>query len=88
MRTVFLVHVENVDPESVSLVEGAVAQGTGELPVAVVHTARVFQVAVSVVLVGKHFAAPFAREAAGRTCNGKKANQIRTKTRNSKRFRV
>lgn len=63
VRSVFFVHVQNVNPQSVPLLERPVAQVTGELPVALVHAARVLQVFVSVILVGKHLPAAVTLEA-------------------------
>lgn len=51
-----------MDPQPVSLLEGSAAEVAGELPVALVHAARVLQVLVSVVLVGEHLPAPVALE--------------------------
>lgn len=47
-----------MNPQSVSLLERPVAEMTRELPVALVHAARVLQMLVSVVLIGEHFATP------------------------------
>lgn len=58
VRSVLFVHVQDVDPEPVPLLEGSVAQVTGELPVPLVHAARVLQVLVSVVSIGEHLPAP------------------------------
>lgn len=55
MGSVFFMHMENVDSEPVSFLERPVAEVAGELSVALIHAARVFQVFFSVVLVSKHF---------------------------------
>lgn len=60
VRSVLLVHVQDVDPQPVSFLKRPVAQVTREFPVSLIHTASVFQVLVSVIFVGKHFAAPLA----------------------------
>lgn len=62
VRPVLFVNVQNVDPQSVPLLERSVAEVAGELPVALVHAARVLQVLVSVVLVREHLPAPVALE--------------------------
>lgn len=69
MRSVFLMHMENVDSESVSLLERPVAEVAGELPVALIHTARVFQVFVSVVLISEHFTTAITLETLSRIWN-------------------
>lgn len=51
-----------MDPQSVSLLEGSVAQMAGELPVALVHAARVLQMLVSVVFVCEHLPTPVTLE--------------------------
>lgn len=56
-------HVQDVNPQPVPLLERPAAQMTGELPVPLVHAARVLQVFVSVVLVGEHLPASVALEA-------------------------
>lgn len=68
MGPVLLVNVQNVDPQPVPLLEGPVAQVAGELPVALVHAARVLEVLVPVVLVRKHLPAPVALEALAGIC--------------------
>lgn len=62
-------HMENVDSESVSLLERPVAEVAGELPVALIHTARVFQVFVSVVLISEHFTTAITLETLSRIWN-------------------
>jgi len=59
-------HMENVDSESVSLLERPVAEVAGKLPVALIHTARVFQVFVPVVLIGEHFTTAITLKALSR----------------------
>jgi len=66
MRSVFLMHMENVDSESVSLLERPVAEVAGKLPVALIHAARVFQVFVPVVLIGEHFTTAITLKALSR----------------------
>lgn len=55
MWSVFLVYVENVNSETVSLLERPVAEVAGKFPVALIHAARVFQVFVPVVLISEDF---------------------------------
>lgn len=68
MRSVLFVNVQNMDPQPVPLLEGPVAQVAGELPVALVHAARVLEVLVPVVLVGEHLPAAIALEAFAGVC--------------------
>lgn len=63
MGPVLFVDMQDVDPQPVSLLEGSVAQVTRELPVPLVHAARVLQVLVPVVLVGKHLPTSVALKA-------------------------
>ena len=63
MGSVLLVHVQDVNAQAVSLLEGPVAQVARELPVALVHAARVLEVLVPVVLVGEHLSTAVTLEA-------------------------
>lgn len=63
VRSVLLVNVEDVDPQPVPLLEGAVAEVTRELAVPLVHAASVLEVLVPVVLVGKNLPAALTLEA-------------------------
>lgn len=72
MWSVFFMHMENVDSEPVSFLERPVAEVAGELPVALIHAARVFQVFVSVVHVSKHFTTAITLETLSRVCNEEK----------------
>ena len=65
--SVFLVHMQDMDAEAVSLFKGAVAKMARVLPVSLVYTPRVFQMFVSVIFVGEHFATPVTGEAVS-TC--------------------
>lgn len=62
VRPVLLVHVQDMYPEAVSLLEGPVAEVARELPVSLVHAPRVFQVLVSVIFVGKNLSTPVTLE--------------------------
>lgn len=72
MRPVLLVHVEDVDAQPVPFLEGSRAEVAGELPVALIHAPRVFQVLVAVVFVGEDFAAALALVAVHRLCRAEK----------------
>ena len=61
--SVLLVHVQYVDAQAVSLLEGPGAEVARELPVALVHAARVLEVLVPVILVGEHLPAAVTLEA-------------------------
>lgn len=57
VRSMLLVHMQDVDAEAVALLERPRTQVAREFAVALVHAPRVFQVFVPVVFVGEHFAA-------------------------------
>jgi hypothetical protein len=61
VRPMLLVHVQDVNAEAVALLERARAQMTRKLAVALVHTPRVLEMLVAVVLVGEHLPAPVTR---------------------------
>lgn len=62
VRSVFFVNVQDVNPQSVSLLERSVAEVTRELSVALVHAASVLQMFISVIFVREHLAASVALE--------------------------
>jgi len=66
--SVLLVDVQDVDAQAVPLLEGACAEGAGELAVPTVHAAGVLQVLVPVVLVGEHLPTAVAPEALPGVC--------------------
>lgn len=63
-----LMDVKNVDPESVTLLEGSLAERTWKLPIPLVHTGSVLEVLISVVFVGEHLATAFTSVTFGRLC--------------------
>lgn len=66
MWPVFLVHMENVNSKTISLLERSVAEVAREFSVALIHTARVFQMFVSIVLIGEHFSTTITLETLSR----------------------
>ena len=58
MRTVLLVDMKHMDAQTIPLVKRAVTYAAWKLPVSCINAARVFQVTVSVVFIGKHFTTP------------------------------
>lgn len=62
VRSVFFVNVQDVNPQSVPLLERSVAEVTGELSVALVHAASVLQMFISVIFVREHLAASVTLE--------------------------
>ena len=76
-------HMQHVNTEAIPLVKGPVTHRTWKLSVSLIHTACVFKVAVSVILVGKNFTAPFARETAKNTCNKFNNMQLNEKKRSA-----
>ena len=63
MGSVLLVHVQDVDAQTVPFLEGPGAEVARELAVALVHAAGVLEVLVAVVLVGEHLPAAVTPEA-------------------------
>ena len=68
VRSVFLMHVQDVNAQTVALLEGAVAKVAGVLPVSLVHAPCVFQMFVAIIFVGEDFAASVASEAISTCC--------------------
>ena len=60
VRSMLLVHVQDVYAEAIAFLKRARAQMTGKLAIALVHAASVLQMLVAVVLVGEHLPAPLA----------------------------
>ena len=59
--SMLLVHVQDVNAQSVALLERTRAQMARKLAITLVHAPRVLQVLVAVVFVGEHFATSVAR---------------------------
>lgn len=72
MWSVFLVYMENVDSESISLLERPVTEVAGKFPVTLIHAARVFQMFVSIVLISEHFSTTITLETLSRIWNKEK----------------
>ena len=83
VRSVFLMHVQDVNAQTVALLEGAVAKVTGVLPVSLVHAPCVFQMFVAIIFVGEDFAASVASEAIS-TCCRKIKTKLLLRSGNSK----
>ena len=62
-----VVHVSDVNPQAVTLVERSIAQTTGKLAVPGVHTPGVLEVLVPIVLVAEQLTTPVTR-VAGSAC--------------------
>lgn len=59
--SMLLMHVQDVNAQSIALLERTRTQMTWELAISLVHTPRVLQVLVTVVFVSEHFATSVAR---------------------------
>lgn len=51
--------MEDMDPEPVPLLKGSFAERAGKFPITLVHTGGVFEMLISVILVGEYFSASF-----------------------------
>lgn len=63
-----LVDMENVDPESVTLLKGSLTERTWKLPIPLVHAGGVLEVLISVVFVRKHLSTAFTPVTFCRLC--------------------
>lgn len=68
VRSVFLMDMKNMDPQSVSLFKRSVAKMARIFSVSLIYAASVFQMFVSVVFVGKHLSTSLAFVTLARFC--------------------